>query len=667
MHLGFVAQLGIEHYSKTSIGDNAEIGIKNKTGNRKRPGTSRTLLVAAAMLVVTVCLYSQTERSGGEQTPRTWGTFQKMEPAVATFGTGAVPNDEPIRVLIQFVEEQTGSGPSVGPGLAEERPDQEARASQRAQNVRDAGGIPDMAFTNIPVVSAWASRSALQYLASDPRVTRISRDHKVQGSLNTTARAIGADLAWAGSIGQPAVTGNGVRVAVLDSGMADEGDVHDAVIKSVRFVEGDTKDQYGHGTHVAGIIAGNGSHSKDYAEVYKGIAPSAKIINLKVLDETGAGLTSDVLAGLSWCLTNRVRYNIRVINLSLGHPVYESYKTDPLCQMVEKCVRSGMVVVVAAGNSGKASDGSPIYGGITSPANDPAVITVGAVDTHGTAFRSDDTVASYSSRGPTPIDGVIKPDLVAPGNRLIAKAEDHSALFKNYPGNRVVKRDNKPGIDYFVLSGTSMAAPVVSGTVALMLEANPSLTPNGVKAILAYTAERMATPHILAQGNGYLNAEGAVRLAFAISQTSNLIAAGSRWISNSESLQPWSMIQGDAVLWGDTVLWGDGVVWGDALRKAVLWGETLMVMKQNAYGSEVLWGQGTFGSSLSITGASSCWEPSVQIGHRSILQATASRWYPLFVDPTSLSVSEDILARGEFGVSSQAVLGPPGAWFYPSW
>ncbi|PYV35722.1 MAG: hypothetical protein DMG09_19055, partial [Acidobacteria bacterium] len=473
MHHGSVAQLGIEHYSKDLMGDNAVIGIKDKTGNRKRLASIRTLLAAAAMLVVTVCLYSQTASSGSAEATSAQGAVHKMEPAVAMVAS----NSEPIRVLIQFVEEETGS---PAPGLGEGGSD--AAALGRAQTVSDAGAVPDMAFTNIPVVSAWASPNALRYLASDPRVARISLDHKVQGSLNITARAIGADLAWAGAIGQPGVTGDGVGVAVLDSGMADEGDIHDALIKSVRFVAGDTKDQYGHGTHVGGIIAGNGSHSKDYTAVYKGIAPSAKIINLKVLDQTGAGLTSDVMAALSWCLNNQVKYKIRVINLSLGHPVYESYKTDPLCQMVEKCVRSGMVVVVAAGNSGKADDGSPVYGGIMSPANDPAVITVGAVDTHGTAFRGDDTVASYSSRGPTPIDGVIKPDVVAPGNKIIAKAEHHSALYKTYPDNRVQKSDNRVGADYFVLSGTSMAAPVVSGTVALMLEANPSLTPNAVKA-----------------------------------------------------------------------------------------------------------------------------------------------------------------------------------------
>ena len=170
---------------------------------------------------------------------------------------------------------------------------------------------------------------------------------------------------------------------------------------------------------------------------YKGIAPGAQVISVKALGATGGGLTSDVIAGIDWSITNKNTYNIRVINMSLGHPVFESYKTDPLCQAVERAVNAGIVVVVAAGNAGKGSAGNTVYGGINSPANDPSVITVGALDTHYTIARSDDTIASYSSRGPTVVDGLIKPDIVAPGNKVIAWPNRDSSLFTDYPANRV--------------------------------------------------------------------------------------------------------------------------------------------------------------------------------------------------------------------------------------
>ena len=269
--------------------------------------------------------------------------------------------------------------------------------------------------------------AALKQLEQDPRVKRISVDHPMQGSLATTAKAVGADLVWALQLDKKTtITGSGVTVAVIDSGISGgSGDLKKAIIRNEVFTQASDvpDDLYGHGTHVAGIVAGSGDASKKtvgYPAQYKGIAYGANIINLKVLDGSGAGLTSSVLQALDWCIRNRSKYNIRVINLSLGHPVYESYKTDPLCQMVESCVRNGIVVVASAGNYGKAADGSTLYGGISSPGNDPAAITVGAVNTHDTPARSDDTIATYSSCGPTAIDGLIKPDIVAPGNKVVS-------------------------------------------------------------------------------------------------------------------------------------------------------------------------------------------------------------------------------------------------------
>src|SRR5678815_2500025 len=157
-------------------------------------------------------------------------------------------------------------------------------------------------------------------------------------------------------------------------------------------------DYYGHGTHVASLLAGSPAFKSDY---YGGIAYESKIISLGVLDSQGVGLSSNVIAALDWCITNKATYNIRVINMSLGAPAKDSYNTDPLCLAARRAYNAGIVVVVAAGNRGKNLLGQEIYGGIDSPGIEPSVITVGATNSFGTDNRGDDTIATYSSRGPT--------------------------------------------------------------------------------------------------------------------------------------------------------------------------------------------------------------------------------------------------------------------------
>src|SRR5262249_38599389 len=150
----------------------------------------------------------------------------------------------------------------------------------------------------------------------------------------------------------------------------------------------------------------------------------ASLIVLKVLDADGSGKTSDVVAGLEWCIRHAAVYNIRVINLSLGHRPEESFVNDPLCQAVEAAWNAGIVVVTAAGNNGRSRSDDPTsppqYGSIDSPGNDPLIVTVGALNAHGTVEPDDDTVATYSSRGPSRLDHIVKPDLVAPGNRVVS-------------------------------------------------------------------------------------------------------------------------------------------------------------------------------------------------------------------------------------------------------
>ena len=205
-------------------------------------------------------------------------------------------------------------------------------------------------------------------------------------------------------------TGAGIGVAVIDSGVASHPDLNGGFLGGSRvvwnqsFVPGvsSATDQYGHGTHIAGLIAGNGASSSGvkYLRTFEGIAPRANIINLRVLDENGAGTDSAVIAAIAQAIALKTRYNIRVINLSLGRPVYESYKLDPVCQAVEQAWKNGIVVEVAVGNNGRYQPTNG-YGTINSPANDPYVITVGAMKPMGTPTRTDDLIASYSSKGPT--------------------------------------------------------------------------------------------------------------------------------------------------------------------------------------------------------------------------------------------------------------------------
>src|ERR1051326_6032745 len=235
--------------------------------------------------------------------------------------------------------------------------------------------------------------------------------------------------------------------------------------------DSDTFDEYGHGTHVAGILAGNGRRSKGSQSTYwiRGIAPGVNLVSLRVLDSKGAGSDSAVIAAIQTAIALKNVYNIRVINLSLGRPVYGSYATDPLCMAVELAWKSGIVVVVAAGNEGRNnSAGTNGYGTITAPGNDPYVITVGAMNSIGTINRRDDKITSYSSKGPTQIDHIVKPDLVAPGNRILSLRDQNQYLDVMYPSNRVPRyvymtTTDTWTPDYYQLSGTSMSAPMVSG------------------------------------------------------------------------------------------------------------------------------------------------------------------------------------------------------------
>jgi serine protease AprX len=291
-------------------------------------------------------------------------------------------------------------------------------------------------------------------------------------------KSIRADAAWYRA------TGRGVGVAVIDTGIA--GDLPDfqtpksgsRVIASAvtNPCARDANDQYGHGTHVAGLIAGNGlAYGNTYHGKYMGVAPRANLVSVKVSDDDGNTTVLDVIYGIQFAVDNKAAYGIRVVNLSLSSTVAESYRTDPLDAAVESAWFSGLVVVTAAGNEGTTSDGVTF-----APANDPWVITAGALDDKGTFTRLDDALAPWSSRGLTQ-DGIKKPEVLAPGAGLVSTLAPNSD-FQRLCSNCVLDNGR-----YFRAGGTSMSAAVVSGATALLLEEHPGWTPAQVKGALTST------------------------------------------------------------------------------------------------------------------------------------------------------------------------------------
>src|SRR5216684_6407718 len=369
------------------------------------------------------------------------------------------------------------------------------------QKVQSKGGVLKTKLDFIKAAHYSVPVEALDALADDPDVAYISPDRPVRGALDTTVATVNGG--YAQTLG---LTGAGIGVAVIDSGISDIPDLHDSsgsneVVYSQSFVPNDTNtgDPFGHGTHVAGIIASSGASStgSTYYRHFVGIASGVDLLNLRVLDAKGMSTDSVVIAAIQKAVTLQKRYRIQVMNLSLGRAVYESASLDPLCQAVESAWKAGITVVVAAGNYGRLNTyGNNGYGTITAPGNDPYVITVGAMNTMGTPSRTDDVITTYSSKGPTSFDHYVKPDVVAPGNRVVSLYQSGSTLSVLLPNNPVVlpyykstSPSNLSGT-YFTLSGTSMATPVVSAAAALVLQQNPLLTPDQVKARLMKTASK---------------------------------------------------------------------------------------------------------------------------------------------------------------------------------
>jgi serine protease AprX len=465
------------------------------------------------------------------------------------------------------------------PKDSEKHPERAAarRIEAAAKSVTKQGGSLKHALAIVGAVSARLKGVQVLKLTRDNDVDYVAKDQQLRAQFDPaldSAKAqapgileVNAPQVWS----QLGVTGQGVGVAIVDSGVYPHPDLAGRIVASIDFTAASptvsttsTGDPGGHGTHVAGLVAGDGTLS---GGAYTGVAPRANIINVRVIDATGSSNVSTILRGLQWVLANRNAYNIKVVNMSLGATPTGSYKSDFMATAAEVLNFAGVTVVVSAGNTG------PLAGTVTTPATDPYVVTVGALDDNGTSLPFDDLMAVFSSRGRTVFDNLSKPDLVAPGRKMISLRSPGSELDTLFPDRQVVATGALTA-DYYRLSGTSMAAPVVTGVIALMLERNPALSPAQIKKRLKSTATALMFGTAFDRGAGLVSAYKAVSSAdagreYALDRVSDAFAKDMR-----------KFIQGQPFVWRDLTYNGgvdsagtswEGVTWENVRWDAVTW------------------------------------------------------------------------------------------------
>ena len=553
-----------EKYMKTiQVSKTEETMMTCQQGRNAKRGSK--LLVLGTMILTASLAFAQTKISPDLQSAVDLSSAASKSSLLQRMASDlGISTDPSVNVIVQYTA---------------------APSQTNYSTATSAGATLTGQFTSFQGATYSVPLSAVSTLvSSDPTISYVSLDRPLAGAADygDGAEAISLDIARSQGF-----DGSGVGVAVIDSGITANNDLKYAnsttsrIVYSQNFVPGatttSTSDAYGHGTHVAGIIGGNGYNStcSNCAVTFRGAAPNVRLINLRVLDQNGQGSDSSVIAAIDRAIALKSTYNIRVINLSLGRGVYESYQQDPLCRAVEKAWKAGMVVVVAAGNLGRDNSfGNQGYGTITAPGNDPYVLTVGAMKSMFTDSPADDQIATYSSKGPSAVDHIVKPDIVAAGNgRISLLASTSSSLYANNPSTAVPKNYYQTGAsssassNYYRLSGTSMATPEVSGTVALMLQKNPSLTPDQVKARLMKTASKNFPAYstytdpttqvtyveqydIFTVGAGYLNVATALSSGELASATAGS-ALSPTAVYNSSSGMVTLVNQGSSVLWGD--------------------------------------------------------------------------------------------------------------------
>ncbi len=469
-------------------------------------------------------------------------------------------------------------------------------------------GLVNQVLSIIDAAALSLTGDAIVNLANQSNVKYISLDRSLTATLDYSTAAVNAPVAWSSGL-----DGTGVGVAVIDSGIYPHPDLSgpwlglSRIVYRKSFIGGVQNDDFGHGTHVAGIIAGNGklSNFPGSKHILRGMAPNANLLDLRVLDANGMSNDSVVIAAIQQAIQLKNVFNVRVINLSLGRPIVESCSLDPLCEAVEAAWNNGIVVVVAAGNLGRNG-----YATVLCPGNSPHAITVGAMKTEETYPRTDDLIASYSSKGPTYIDLTAKPDVVAPGNLVVSLLAPNSTLSQEFPGNVIYPGYySGPGASgppqYFRLSGTSMATPIVSGAAALLIQHDPTLTPDTIKARLMKTAYKVfpafSTATDPTTGQTYLDTydmftigAGYVDVAAALADyevaTKSAHSPAVNYLGGFASL-----ILAPSELWNSSVGWSANAVWGSTVLggTGILWNTPSIWSGSSNWGTAVAWGTGT--------------------------------------------------------------------------
>jgi serine protease AprX len=409
----------------------------------------------------------------------------------------------------------------------------------------------------IPVgaIESLACQESIRWVTLDAPVTSTGKPDKdpdppeVPLPENFFLDSLGVRQVW-----EMGFQGDGIGVAVIDSGIFTDRDFtvkpgrpHTRIKKQISFNSESPSDEYGHGTHIAGIIGGHGGASDG---LYSGVAPKVSLFNLKIMGDDGLSTESDTVEAMQWVLENKDAYNIRVVNLSIQSTLEQSYHTSEVDAAAEILWFNGVVVVAASGNTGKV-DVDPI---LTAPANDPFIITVGAVDEKNNPYRANDRVTSFSASGMTP-EGFPKPELLAPGQDIISVLSSSSDWRFDHPDRVILDGE------YIRLSGTSMSAPMVTGAVALLLESEPDLTPDQIKYRLMQTGSLLA-------GNAYLDVYAALTTPTTGSANTGIQASQLLW-SGEDPVQ-WDSVNWGSVNWG-SVNWGS-VNWGSVNWGSVNWG-----------------------------------------------------------------------------------------------
>lgn len=446
-------------------------------------------------------------------------------------------------------------------------------ASAVAAKATAAGATDVAALNTIDMVTARVSAEAIRALQNDSRVTRLATDAVVtasgrreryersNGRPSPGIEAVDANQAWDGA------TGRGVTVALMDTGIAEHPDIAGSVVARVDFVNDETTllDPSGHGTFVAGLIAAHG-------RTFKGVAPEAKLVSLRVLDQDGYGTMHSVLAAFDWLLRNRTANHIKVLNLSFGAPQKSSYHRSLLAGVVESAWFAGVTVVAAAGNDG------PMPGTVAMPGADPFVITVGSFADQGTLATNDDRESVFSSRGPTR-DGFAKPDVLAPGEHIVSLRVPGTALDLDAGEARGHDAADLISGPYARLTGTSASTAMVAGAAADILEAHRSYSATQVKGALIASGRRIAgtrTPGLdvddaLTARPARVNA-GLVPsfvLLRLLAANGQLFGTGISWEGISWEGISWESVSWEGVAW-ESVSW-EGVTWDGVTWDSATW------------------------------------------------------------------------------------------------